>query len=32
MNNDLIELNDVDILEAAKPIKDNMNLLLSNTS
>ena len=30
MNNDLIELNDVDILEAAKPIKDNMNLLLSN--
>uniref|UniRef100_UPI0030CE169B hypothetical protein n=1 Tax=Fusobacterium nucleatum TaxID=851 RepID=UPI0030CE169B len=30
MNNDLIKLNDVDILEFAKPIKDNMDLLLSN--
>ena len=30
MNNDLIELNNIDILEVAKPIKNNMNLLLSN--
>ena len=30
MNNELIKLSDIDILEAAKPIKDNMNLLLSN--
>ena len=30
MNNDLIEINNIDILEFAKPIKDNMNLLLSN--
>ena len=30
MNNYFIKLSDIDILEAAKPIKDNMNLLLSN--
>lgn len=30
MNNDFIELNDVDTLEVAKPLKDKMNLLLSN--
>lgn len=30
MNNDFIELNDIDILEVAKPLKDKMSLLLSN--
>lgn len=30
MNNDFIELNDIDTLEVAKPLKDKMNLLLSN--
>ena len=30
MNNDFIELYDVDTLEVAKPLKDKMNLLLSN--
>ena len=27
MNNDFIELNDIDTLEVAKPLKDKMNLL-----
>ncbi|KXA25733.1 hypothetical protein HMPREF3221_00234 [Fusobacterium nucleatum] len=30
MNNDFIELNDIDILEVAKPLKDKISLLLSN--
>lgn len=30
MDNNFINLENIDILEVAKPIKNNMNLLLSN--